>query len=75
MSIPRILLLAAVTLAFAPLSFAQNSPASPIPTLDPQRLKSIDSFITIQMANQKVPGLAVGIYSRGQTFPRGHFSG
>jgi len=64
-SIVRILLLAAVTLAYATLSFAQNSIASP-PPIDPQRLKSIDSFIMTQMAKQKIPGLAVGIYSRGQ---------
>ncbi|HXY23035.1 MAG TPA: serine hydrolase domain-containing protein [Candidatus Acidoferrum sp.] len=66
MSIARILLLAAVTLAYATLSFAQNSAASPTPPIDPQRLKSIDSFIRTQMANQKIPGLAVGIYSRAQ---------
>jgi CubicO group peptidase (beta-lactamase class C family) len=65
-SIARILLLAAVTLAYATLSFAQDSAASPTPPLDPQRLKSIDSFIATQMAKQKIPGLAVGIYSRGQ---------
>jgi CubicO group peptidase (beta-lactamase class C family) len=65
-SIARILLFAAVTLAYATLSFAQNSSASATPPLDPQRLKSIDSFIATQMANQKIPGLAVGIYSRGQ---------
>jgi CubicO group peptidase (beta-lactamase class C family) len=58
--------LAAVSLAYATLSFAQNSSASPTPPLDPQRLKSIDSFIATQMANQRIPGLAVGIYSRGQ---------
>ena len=66
MSIARILLFAAATLAYETLSFAQNSSASPTPPLDPQRLKSIDSFIATQMANQKIPGLAVGIYSRGQ---------
>jgi CubicO group peptidase (beta-lactamase class C family) len=66
MRVARTLLLAAVTLAYATLSFAQNSPASPSRQLDPQRLKSIDSFIASQMANQKIPGLAVGIYSRGQ---------
>jgi len=65
-SIARILLFAAVTLAYATLSFAQNSSASPTPPLDPQRLKSIDSFIATQMAKQKIPGLAVGIYSLGQ---------
>src|ERR1700746_1254602 len=66
MSIAKILLFAAVTLAYATLSFAQNSSASATTPLDPQRLKSIDSFIAAQMAHQKIPGLAVGIYSRGQ---------
>ena len=66
MSIARILLLTAVALACATLSFAQSSPISSTPPLDPQRLKSIDSFITTQMAHQKIPGLAVGIYSRGK---------
>ena len=66
MRIPRILLLAASTLAYATLSFAQTSSATPTAPLDPQRLKSIDSFIATQMADQKIPGLAVGIYSRGQ---------
>jgi CubicO group peptidase (beta-lactamase class C family) len=62
----RILLLVAVTLAYAPLSFAQNSVTSLRPPIDPQRLKAIDSFVTTQMAKQKIPGVAVGIYSRGQ---------
>src|ERR1700733_4230278 len=44
---------------------AQNPAPSPTLHLDAQRLKSIDSFITTQMAHQKIPGLAVGIYSRG----------
>ena len=66
MSIAKILLFAAVTLAYATLSFAQNSSASATTPLDPQRLKSIDSFIAAQMARQRIPGLAVGIYSRGQ---------
>src|SRR3984893_9214109 len=60
------LLLAAVTLAYATLSFAQNSAPSPHLPLDPQRLKAIDSFLTTEMAHQKIPGLAVGIYGRGQ---------
>lgn len=56
----------AFTLACATLSFAQNSVTSPTTPLDPQRLKSIDSFIATQMVRQKIPGLAVGIYSRGR---------
>lgn len=66
MSVARILLLAAVTLGHAMVSFAQSSAPSPTLPLDPQRLKSIDSFLTTEMAHQKIPGLAVGIYSRGQ---------
>jgi CubicO group peptidase (beta-lactamase class C family) len=65
-SVSRIFVLAAVTLTYTNVSFAQNLPPSPTLPLDPRRLKSIDSFITTQMAHQKIPGLAVGIYSRGQ---------
>ena len=66
MSVSRIFVLAAVTLTYTNVSFAQNLTPSPTLPLDQQRLKSIDSFITTQMAHQKIPGLAVGIYSRGQ---------
>lgn len=66
MSVSRIFVLAAVTLTYTTVSFAQNLAPPPALPLDPQRLKSIDSFITTQMAHQKIPGLAVGIYSRGQ---------
>ena|SRR5208283_81619 len=41
-----------------------GSAHSPTLPLDPQSLKFIDSFITTQLAHQKFPGLAVGIYSR-----------
>ena len=66
MSVARVLLLTVVTLGFATVPFAQNSAPSPTLPLDSQRLKSIDSFITTQMAHQRIPGLAVGIYSRGE---------
>jgi CubicO group peptidase (beta-lactamase class C family) len=62
--VARIFLLAAVSVAYATGSFAQNS--APVAPLDPQRLKSIDSFIATEMGRQKIPGLAVGVYSRGQ---------
>ena len=58
----RMLLLAAAFLAYVPGSCAQHSAQA---ALDPQRLKSIDAFVTTQMARQKIPGLALGIYSRG----------
>lgn len=66
MSIAKIFLVAAVALAYPTLSLAQNAAASSTPTLDAQRTEAVDTFITTQMANRKIPGLAVGIYSRGK---------
>jgi CubicO group peptidase (beta-lactamase class C family) len=66
MDLAKTLVLAAVSFAFATASFAQDSSSSPRPPLDPQRRTAIDSFITTQMVHQKIPGLALGIYSRGQ---------
>jgi CubicO group peptidase (beta-lactamase class C family) len=64
MRVAQIFLLAAVVLTYVTASFAHNpAPAAP---LDPQRLKSIDSFIATQMTRQRIPGLALGIYSREQ---------
>ena len=63
MRLARISLLVAACLGCATVALAQKSALEP---LDPQRLKSIDSFIATEMARQKIPGLAVGIYSRGQ---------
>jgi CubicO group peptidase (beta-lactamase class C family) len=56
-------ILAAVCAAAAPLAFAQ-APAPP-PSLDAQHTQAIDNFVASEMARQKIPGLAVGIYSRG----------
>jgi len=61
-----LLVLGVMAIAGETSSFAQNPAASSTPSVDPQRLKAIDSFVVKQMANQKIPGVAVGIYSRGQ---------
>jgi CubicO group peptidase (beta-lactamase class C family) len=45
-------------------AFAQSSPAAA--PLDPQKLQAIDSFVSSELARQKIPGLALGVYSRGQ---------
>jgi len=66
MSIVRVLLVAALALAQSTVSFAQNSTVPRTPPLSPERLKSIDSFIATQMARREIPGVAIGIYSRGQ---------
>ncbi len=48
----------------APLAFAQ-APSSLLP-LDAQQIQSIDNFVASEMARQKIPGIEVGIYSRGK---------
>jgi CubicO group peptidase (beta-lactamase class C family) len=53
-------LLAAIS---APLALSQ-APAALAP-LEPQNIRSIDDFISSEMAREKIPGLALGIYSRG----------
>ena len=41
------------------------SAQSPHPPLTPAQLTSIDTFVSSEMQNEHIPGLAVGIYSRG----------
>jgi CubicO group peptidase (beta-lactamase class C family) len=62
----RIFLLMAVPVVCVTGSFAQSTVPAPRAPLDSQQLQSIDSFIATEMARQKIPGLAIGIYSRGQ---------
>ena len=38
----------------------------PAPDLKPEQLAAIDSFVTAEMGREHIPGLAVGVYSRGQ---------
>jgi CubicO group peptidase (beta-lactamase class C family) len=66
MNVARLLLLFAVAFAHTAVSLAQEAIASlPRPPLSPEHLKSIDSFIGTEMAGEEIPGLAVGIFSRG----------
>ena len=37
-----------------------------VPPLKTEELAAIDSFVTAEMGRERIPGLAVGIYSRGQ---------
>jgi CubicO group peptidase (beta-lactamase class C family) len=39
---------------------------SPPSALTPQQLASIDRYVTAEMSREHVPGLAVGVFSRGQ---------
>lgn len=46
---------------------AATSPAqAPVPPLDASRLAAIDDFVHHEMAGQRIPGLELGIYSRGR---------
>ncbi len=61
----RILLLAAAPFGSAAGLFAQ----SPMPSggsLDAQQIQALDAFVTNEMTRQRIPGLAVGVYRRGQ---------
>ena len=37
-----------------------------LPPLTPQQITAIDQFVASQMKNRQIPGIAVGVYSRGQ---------
>jgi CubicO group peptidase (beta-lactamase class C family) len=52
-----------IALVTASFGFAQNP--SPLPPLDPTQVKAIDSFVSAERVREKIPGLALGIYSRG----------
>jgi len=56
-------LVAVLALCSTP-SRCQN--AASTPSLDSQKLQSIDSFVSSELSRQKIPGLAVGVYSRGR---------
>src|SRR5438270_12802398 len=58
----RTLLLLGCCLLAASSSLAQ----APLAPLDTRQLASIDEFIKHEMARQRVPGLELGIYSRGR---------
>lgn len=65
MRIGRNFLLAVGAAVSVTATFAQSPAPAPRGPLDAQRMQSIDSFVAKEMARQKIPGLAVGIYSRG----------
>ena len=62
----RVFLFVSIALVFVYQSVAQGPPAKPVLALEPQRIQSIDYFVAKEMARQRIPGLAVGIYSRGR---------
>ncbi|HEY6306561.1 MAG TPA: TIGR03435 family protein [Candidatus Angelobacter sp.] len=47
-------------------SFTRKPDATSVPELTAEQLTGIDRFVKDEMQTEQVPGLAVGIYSRGQ---------
>jgi CubicO group peptidase (beta-lactamase class C family) len=45
---------------------AHAQPASPRPRLTDHQIAAIDQFVNSEMARQHIPGLEVGVYSRGR---------
>lgn len=45
---------------------AHKTEATSVPELTPEQISGIDRFVRDEMEKEQVPGLAVGIYSRGQ---------
>jgi len=66
MRIGAILLLGVSLTGCAAPVFAQAGGSAAAASLDALQLQSIDSFIASELARQKIPGLAVGVYSRGK---------
>ncbi|HTW33041.1 MAG TPA: serine hydrolase domain-containing protein [Rhizomicrobium sp.] len=66
MHVLRTVVLAAALAGSVP--FAEAQPATPPPraALTPQQTAAIDGFVKDEMARQRIPGLEVGIYSRGR---------
>ena len=59
---PRVTTLLSALFLCAATSLAQ----APLAPLDAKRLAAIDDFVKHEMARQRVPGLELGIYSRGR---------
>ena len=61
----RVLTLTATTVAMACGALAQSGGAQLAP-LTPEQIRSIDTFVSGEMTRQHIPGLEVGVYSRGR---------
>jgi len=48
------------------LNAAPTNAQSSLPALTPDKISKIDGYVAAEMASERIPGAAVGIYSRGQ---------
>lgn len=66
MRIVRFFMVLAIAGVSLGAGFAQTAASSHTATLTTQQMHQIDSFVVRAMARQRIPGLELGIYSRGR---------
>jgi CubicO group peptidase (beta-lactamase class C family) len=62
----RVVLAAACFLATAHVARAQAAQSTPRPALTAAQTEAIDQLVKSEMTRQRIPGLEVGVYSRGR---------
>jgi CubicO group peptidase (beta-lactamase class C family) len=66
MRVSRVFFFAVISCSLSHGAFAQAAAQAREAPLSPQQTELIDTFVGAEMARQHIPGLAVGIYSRGR---------
>jgi CubicO group peptidase (beta-lactamase class C family) len=66
MRVARVFLCAVISCSLFHGAFTQVNAQMRKAPLSPQQTESIDTFVGAEMARQHIPGLAVGVYSRGR---------
>ena len=66
MRIVRMVCIAVLAVGVVSGSPGQSAGSGTSASLDAERLQAIDSFVASEMTRQHIPGLALGIYNRGQ---------
>ncbi len=62
----KIVALRLLILLFATIAVSSHLFAATLPDLTPDQIASIDRYVSAEMSRQHIPGLQVGIYSRGK---------
>jgi CubicO group peptidase (beta-lactamase class C family) len=64
--IARIVMLVAFSVVSPHGILGQSAASTSAASLNSQELQSIDAFVAAEMARHRIPGLAIGVYSRGR---------
>ena len=65
MRIVRVFILAAISFVLPHNFLAQSTVSTPAASLSSQQVQAIDTFVAKEMAREEIPGLSVGVFSRG----------